>query len=178
MNNFFKVFVGFIFFFLNFGYSFAQDDGKIWVFKIGSTQDEVSIAIKQLKNNGICNDPSSGFDFFTKKPSIGCRHESYKLEFLSLPIKKSSFNFNSKSERLSDIEFWFGFPKEGETRARFQSLVRDMERISGQQAIVSVDEDKVGNQVKYARVRTPSFNITLREEATFGPFMVFWKTID
>ncbi len=153
----------------------AQSSNSIAGFKFGSTEDEVSLLLKDLKGKGVCQKLSSGVDFFSKKPRMSCRSEQMTLGMLSLPFESIDLEFNSKNDRLTDIKIGFGFPDSSTQANNFNILVKDMEKAAGKKVVISVEEDKVGNQKRFARVKGSAFNITLKDDKNFGHEINFWK---
>lgn len=153
----------------------AQSSNSIAGFKFGSTEDEVSLVLKELKGKAVCQTLSSSYDFFSKKPRMGCRSEQMTLGMLSLHFKSISLEFNSKNDRLTDIKFSFGFPDSSTQANNFEILVKDMEKAAGKKVVISVEEDKVGNKIRIAKVKGSAFNITLKDDKDFGPEINFWK---
>jgi hypothetical protein len=152
----------------------AQSSSSIAGFKLGSSEAEVAEILKSLKADGICNEVSSSYDFFSKKPRMSCRGEGMSFGMLSLNFSSITLEFNSKNDRLTDVKFWFGFP-DASTRNHFELLVKDMEKVTSRKVAISTEEDKVGNKTRIARVKGSAFNITLIDDKTFGPEINFWK---
>jgi hypothetical protein len=153
--------------------SSAQTSKSVAGFKFGSTEDQVSLILKDLKSKGVCHDLSSGYDFFTKKPRMHCTADQISLRFLSVPFHRISLYFGSPNERLTDIEIKFGFP-DSYTNSNFELLVKDIEKYTGKKIVRTIETDKVGNQTGIARVKGEDFNITLTNDHTFGLKINFW----
>lgn len=153
----------------------AQSSNSIAGFEFGSTEDEVALLLKDLKDKGVCQTLSSGYDFFSKKLRMSCRSEAMTANILSLRFKSITLEFNSKNNRLTDIEFGFGFPDRSTQVNNFDILVKDIEKVAGKKVVISVEEDKVGNKTRIVRVKGSAFNITLKDDNTFGSRIIFWK---